>query len=344
MAALYGMKYLKETGYKPQNSIRFFFGCNEEKGMEDVEYYTSHYKEPEFSIVPDVTFPVCNGEKGILELDASCRKQSKVLKDFQSGIMSNAVPADAAAVLQLSGEDAEKVRTRGIEAGAEVRDTKEGLLEIHVKGIAAHAAFPEGSESAEVKLAELLLSMGVLDQAASELMKAVKEFFGDYYGAGLGIAYEDEMSGKLTHVGGMAKYDGTSFSQNINIRYNVTADYDEMTAAIEERLKAHDFQPDRIHNSSPCFTSPDTKEVQKLLQICTEHLGVQLEPYVMGGGTYARKLCHAVGFGPGMPDKKNLFGEERGGAHQPDEYVEIAHLKKAAAIYAEAIKALDELL
>lgn len=62
---------------------------------------------------------------------------------------------------------------------------------------------------------------------------------------------------------------------------------------------------------------------------------------MMGGGTYARRLRHGVGFGPGIPGKKKLFGDERGGAHQPDEYVEIAHLKKAVVIYADAIKALD---
>lgn len=36
-------------------------------------------------------------------------------------------------------------------------------------------------------------------------MDAICEMFGDYYGAGLNIPFEDEGSGKLTHVGGMCK-------------------------------------------------------------------------------------------------------------------------------------------
>ena len=341
VAALYGIKYLKDTGYKPTKSIRFFLGCSEEKGMEDVQYYVSHYREPEFSLVPDVMFPVCNGEKGIMELDACCEKKSRVLKSFQSGIMSNAVPADAKAVLILSKEEAEKVKARGRESGVCVQEKEEGCLEIHMKGIAAHAAFPEGSESAELKLAEFLLELEVLDREGAGLMEGVKTFFSDYYGAGLDIPYEDEASGKLTHVGGMAEYDGETFRQNINIRYNVTAVYDDMVAAMTKKLEASDFHITRIHNSNPCFTDPDSTQVQKLLQICGKYLGEGLKPYVMGGGTYARRLRHGVGFGPGIPGKKKLFGDERGGAHQPDEYVEIAHLKKAVVIYADAIKALD---
>lgn len=63
MTALYALRYLKEQGYKPKHSFRFYFGCDEEKGMSDLQYYTEHYKEPAFSIVPDVMFPVCNGER-----------------------------------------------------------------------------------------------------------------------------------------------------------------------------------------------------------------------------------------------------------------------------------------
>lgn len=341
MAALYGIKYLKDSGYEPKKSIRFFLGCSEEKGMEDVQYYVSHYKEPEFSLVPDVMFPVCNGEKGIMELDACCKKKSRVLKSFRSGIMSNAVPADAKAVLALPEEEARKVKEKGIQSGVWVQDGEEGCLEIRMKGIAAHAAFPEGSESAELKLAEFLLSLEVLDKEAAEILEGVKAFFSDYYGAGLDIPYEDDASGKLTHVGGMADYDGETFRQNINIRYNVTAVYEDMVAAITKKLEAYDFHITEIHGSGPCFTDPDSPQIQKLLKICAEHLGDGLMPYVMGGGTYARRLRHGVGFGPGIPGKKKLFGDERGGAHQPDEYVEIAHLKKAAVIYADAIKALD---
>ena len=57
-AALYSMKYLKEQEVPLEHTIRLYLGCSEERGMEDIEYYTSHYPAPEFSFTPDASFPV----------------------------------------------------------------------------------------------------------------------------------------------------------------------------------------------------------------------------------------------------------------------------------------------
>lgn len=340
LAALYAMYYLKEQGYEPKNSFRFVVGTNEETGMEDIQYYTEHYQEPIFSIVPDVSFPVCNGEKGILTIDAEQKVNSKVLLEFASGVVSNAVPSEASARLKISEEQAAKLEA----LGAQVEKESAGAYKVEVSGIAAHAAFPEGSDSAEVKLARILSHAGVLDQEADTLMKGLCILFGDYYGAGLGVPLADAMSGKLTHVGGMASFREGVFHQNINIRYNVTADYDSMIAIITEVMGRYGFTITRTHNSSPFYMAPDEPVVKELVKISNAHLGTDLEPFIMGGGTYARKLQNAVGFGPGVPRAEKRFGTERGGAHQPDEYVEIVDLKKAFVIYVDALQALDRLM
>ena len=312
--------------------------------MADVQYYAKNYKEPAFSVVPDVMFPVCNGEKGILEFDATRPVKSSKLVSFESGIMSNQVPAEAVAVLTLTEEETSKVKEVVEAVGGTCEKQADGSVKVYVHGIPAHAAFPEGSESAEVKMAGLLKKSGVLDEDAANLMDAICEMFGDYYGAGLNIPFEDEGSGKLTHVGGMCKLENGVFWQDVNIRYNVTAVYEVLMENITKTLKAHGFELTEAHDSAPCFTDPKSKEVQALMEVCNRNLGMELEPYVMGGGTYSRKLKHAVGFGPGIPGKAKRFGTERGGAHQADEYIEIEHLKKAFVIYVEAIQKLDEVV
>ncbi len=345
MAALYALRYLKEEGRVLKHSVRFFLGCSEEKGMEDVQYYAANYKLPEFSLVPDVMFPVCNGEKGIMELDAVRPVSSHVLAGFQSGIMSNAVPAHAEALLRLTGDEAQKLRkSEAFRLAGAVLEPAGELWRICAAGIPAHAAFPEGSESAEVKLADCLLKADVLDEDGARLMDAIVRLFGDYYGEGLDIASEDKASGKLTHVGGIASLEHGVFLQNINIRYNVTADYNQMTQRLEDRLRTFGFAIKELHNSAPCYTDETSPEVRLLTEICNEELGGSYAPYVMGGGTYARRLKHAVGYGPGIPGKAKRFGAERGGAHQADEYVEIDHLKQAFLIYVKAIQAVDLLL
>ncbi len=67
VASLYALRYLKEQGKSLTHTIRLYYGCSEEHGMEDIEYYKKHYPNPAFSIVPDASFPVCYAEKGILE-------------------------------------------------------------------------------------------------------------------------------------------------------------------------------------------------------------------------------------------------------------------------------------
>ena len=337
MAALYALHYLKEQGYQPKHSFRFFVGCSEEVGMDDLAYFTENYTEPVFSIVPDTAFPLCNGEKGILGIDADYALKSDVLLHFASGVVANAVPSEASAILKISEEGASRLES----LGAVVAKRSDGTYDVSVTGIAAHAAFPEGSDNAELKLARILSHSGVLDEEADALMKALCILFGDYYGAGLGVPFADEASGKLTHVGGLASYTDGVFRQSINIRYNVTADYDRMIKTITEVLQQYGFEVKEIDNSHPFHIDKDDPLVKMLLEIANRHLDTDLEPYVMGGGTYSRKLKRAVGFGPGIPKKAKRFGPDRGGAHQPDEYQEIEDLKKAFLIYVEALQALD---
>lgn len=342
LSAIYAVKYLMDSGYQPEHSIRMFLGCNEEAGMKDIEYYVEHNPMPEFSFTPDAAFPVCHGEKGVMEIDAEIKIHSTVLKDFSAGIASNAVPGDASAILQIEAEHLKNVVPEA--SVYAITDCGNGQTKIEVKGVAAHAAFPEGSESAEVKLASILLASDILDEEARRLMTGIIDAFSDYYGAGIGVPYEDEVSGKLTHVGGMARMNAGIFYQNINIRYTITADRPKLIETIRKTLEQKGFIVKHVRDSAPSYVNKTEPVIQKLTAICNEHLGTNLSPYVMGGGTYARKLRNAVGYGPGIPGDDKRFGDKRGGAHQPDEYVEIQRLRKAVSIYADAIVAIDKLI
>lgn len=339
-SVFYALRYLKEHGYQPKHSIRLYMGCSEERSMEDLEYYVEHYPLPLCSIVADSVFPVCYGEKGILEIQASAELESRVLKDFHAGIASNSIPALAECIL----ETRDKSKLEKLKSRKDVQVTKagDGLFHITVHGIAAHAAFPEGSESAEVKLADILLKSEVLDPAGEKLMRSVCCLFGDYYGEGLGVPYEDDVSGKLTHIGGMVSVKENKICQDINIRYNIKADYDLLLENIRMTLKENGFHIDSLRNSAPTYTDPESPMVRLLSEIVEKYYPGQ-KPFVMGGGTYARKLRNAVGFGPGNPNALKPFGTERGGGHQPDECIELKELLTAMEIYIEAIPKLDAL-
>jgi len=65
----------------------------------------------------------------------------------------------------------------------------------------------------------------------------------------------------------------------------------------------------------------------------------------MGGGTYARKLPNAVGFGPGLPTDMSSLGlpPGHGQIHGPDEVQSIPNLITALKIYIVALLELNEL-
>lgn len=342
MAALYALKYLKEIGWKSRHSIRFFFGCNEENGMKDIQYYINNNPMPIFSFTPDAAFPVCYGEKGIMVIDADYDIKSSNLKEFSSGVSSNAVPSDAYAIIEgeelslrnaLNGKDIHSIENLG-----------NGSFKITVKGIAAHAAFPIGSDSAEVKLARILKESNLVDEKAQKLINSITVIFDDYYGAGLGVPYEDNISGRLTHIGGIARTSDGVFRQNINIRYTITADRELMTRQIVKVLEENGFVIVNIKDSPPMYIDENEPVVGVLTDICNKHIGFSLKPYTMGGGTYARWLKNAVAYGPGTPGAENKFGPERGRGHQPDEYIELDKLKTAISIYVEAIKSIDSMI
>jgi predicted dipeptidase len=67
LCALYAMRAVRDCGLELKDGVRLILGCDEETGMEDVEYYLKNYKAPAFCFSPDSDFPVCNGEKGIYQ-------------------------------------------------------------------------------------------------------------------------------------------------------------------------------------------------------------------------------------------------------------------------------------
>lgn len=342
LAVLYALRYLKEKGWKPKNSIVHFFGVNEECGMQDIQYFTKRNAMPLFSLIPDSSFPVCYGEKGVMELDCEADMGAEsALVCWKSGVASNSVPALCEAVVDICFDEAygclKDVSNIEIE-------NENGKTRITAHGIAAHAAFPEGSESAQNIMCEALLKLPSLPECDVRLLKSILKLFYDYYGEGIGVPLADDISGKLTHVGGFSYIDGKKrkFVQNINIRYIITADYDKMVKDITETLAENGFSLTRIHNSAPMYVDRNLPIISRLTEICNSYFGMDMKPFVMGGGTYARKLKNAVGYGPGLPNERSVFGPDRGKGHQPDEYINMSKLENGFLVYVEALVELDK--
>lgn len=64
ISCLYGLYALKQAGVVPKRPIRIIFGCDEESGFQDLEYYLKKEKPPVYGFTPDCKYPVIYSERG----------------------------------------------------------------------------------------------------------------------------------------------------------------------------------------------------------------------------------------------------------------------------------------
>ena len=75
-----------------------------------------------------------------------------------------------------------------------------------------------------------------------------------------------------------------------------------------------------------------------------EVTGKDNQPYVIDGGTYARKLKHAVGYGGGNGVGADFLPKGHGAVHQPDEARNIQGILDAIKLYVISALEIDELI
>ena len=64
MTCLYALYAIKELNIKLHKPVRNIFGCDEETGFKDLEYYLKHEKPPVMGWTPDCKYPVVYSERG----------------------------------------------------------------------------------------------------------------------------------------------------------------------------------------------------------------------------------------------------------------------------------------
>lgn len=342
LACLYVLRCMRDLKIHLNRDASVFFGCNEECGMEDVAYYLQHHKAPDFSIIADSTFSVCHGEKGILTADLLLDVSGSNIVDFSGGHVSNMIPDRAYMILDhCSAQEAESA----LKAYKGLTVTAQGAQRVRIdaSGVCGHAAMPEGAVSATHLLAKAVSVSGLVSGRGQKVLTQIADMFSDYYGEGLKIACEDDISGKLTHIGGVLRLKDSCLIQNINVRYPVTVSPEWVADSLRAFCDNNGIALQNLKNDAPAYVPESHPAIGILNDICNDVLGTNYSPFVMGGGTYARKLPNAVAYGPDIAEKERPDGPDRGGAHQPDECVNIQMLLNGIKIYILALMELDQL-
>lgn len=160
----------------------------------------------------------------------------------------------------------------------------------------------------------------------------------------MGLACSDERSGALNCVCTFAELSGGKWELNFDTRYPVTFD----GSAIQEKLyayfAAYGWRLNELTDSPPRNTTGLDKEIAILGTCWTAVSGKTGQPFVIGGGTYARHLRNAVGYGPGDGQNCPFMPEGHGGIHGPDEARSVRSIAEAFATYIYACSELSKYL
>ncbi|MEY7998778.1 dipeptidase PepV [Clostridium sp. Mt-5] len=338
IAALFGLKAIKDLKIPLSKKVRVIFGTNEETGSSEMHVYNKKEKAPVSGFTPDAMYPLINAEKGIRRFHV-VKKLSPcncgiAIKSLKGGIRPNMVPdkcetvivtKDTENIVKAVKEFADK---KGYNMKAEIVNDN---VVLHLFGVGAHGSMPELGKNAVMQTFDFL---GTVAKGSCPLADYIN-FFNKYIGfetegTSLGIACEDEPSGKLSLNVGVAEINEEMANLWIDIRYPVTMKGEKIMDTLSKKFGECGAKIERVEADEPLYFPEDSKLVKVLLKVYTEQTGKEGKAYGIGGGTYAKELPNIIGFGPIFPGKPDLD-------HQANEYIEIEDLIMNAKIYAHTI-------
>jgi len=339
IAALYGLKAIKDLNLPLTHRVRIIFGTNEETGCKEMEHYLATEKPPIYGFTPDAEYPIIYAEKGLTIFDIVKElevKQSGGIKIeyIKGGLAANMVPEYSEAgisgigLLEVKEAVNKFAESSGYKLEAEICSEK---LIIKSFGQAAHGSTPQFGKNGIMQLFEFLGSLNIGKCDLSEFIEFCNKNIGmDPYGELFGCGLEDKPSGKLSFNTGIVTMAEDKITLNLNLRYPVTHTLEDMMIPFKERLVGTGIRVEALEHQKPLYFSEEHPLIKILQRVYTEQTGQEATLLAIGGGTYAKEMPNIVAFGPVFPGQPDII-------HQPNECITLEDLILNAKIYAHAI-------
>ena len=339
VASLLAMRCIKELGIPLKGNVKLILGTDEESGSKDLAHYFANHPFAPYSITPDTCFPVTNIEKATYgpkfsrSWDPQPETDGQILM-IHGGLRLNIAPGNCTVKIRSLAKAAvaDAMDTVAAETGVSFEAAEEnGILILEATGEQAHASHPEDGRNAITAMLDLLTRLPLADDAATKTVHDLHRLFpyGDNGGAALGIAMEDDISGKLTLTFSLLELDSTGFWGQFDSRDPLCAT-PENTKAVAEAVFASlgwnctgEFNPAHAVDENSPF-------IRILLDTYEEFSGRKGYCEAIGGGTYVHHIPGGVAYGAGEHDFiSNL--------HNANERARISQLLLTAEIYAAVI-------
>lgn len=345
VGAIWAMRALKNAGYTPKSRILLFSGSDEESGMTDVSLYAKTEEMPDFSIVPDNSYPVCRGEKTIINFWADFHTSFEDILEVKGGQAFNIALDKAEVTLRdksgLFKEIESKIKDR---ADCSVSKAEDKITLI-TKGRSTHAAIPEKSLNAFLVAIDVLSELSISENDKKILIQA-RPLLSNPFLKDAGLFTTDSEFGDTTCVNGIVKTDNGKLSLSFDCRYGNEVDGDKLKEDIENYLNKIGAEYNRKYGLDGYVIPEASPLVKAMADAYREITGDNdSKPYLSLGGTYARFLKNAVSTGSCLSVTPSLdLPEGHGGVHQPDEMLDIEGFLQGIEILSHMIIKADKVL
>ncbi len=333
------LRILAASEWKPTRGLHLIFGCNEESGMKDMDYYVHHTDRlPDTGFVPDCTFPVNYGEHGSCLIEVSIPVPVQI-----TSAESSLHPHITCGTATCTFVDFPKnivelfdfyLRTNGLSGQLEI---VRGECNVTMIGKSAHGSRPYEGLNAAYHLLNFVFNL-LQDEPKASFIACFQRTDGN----GLGIRSKSFKTGDLS----IAITDMTLSENRLKLLLDCRSPSDLIVSEIVDQIQRVLVQFDAdvycrlVENNPGFYTDPSSPLVATLDQLYRHFFNDPLTPSkVSPGDTYARKFKgKLVAFGP--TTRSHLKNKAIGQAHQINEGMDIDILMKATEVYIESLRYL----
>lgn len=338
VASLYALKAARDIGGAFAHGARVVLGTAEETGSDDLKYYFPLEAPPPMSFSPDAFYPVLNVEKGQYwpEFGASweaCADLPRVVRAV-GGATHNIMPRDAYALVEgMTEPEVRAACDAHPQAGVTFAvSTESGFVRIDATGVGAHASKPDKGANAQTALCALLAALPLAPHPSRDALHSLVRLFphGDHYGAAIGVAMSDEVSGPLTLVFSVLDLDEKGVRAQFDSRVSICGTKENVQDVAERALANAGFAVRGSALRAGHYTPADTPLVQTLNRVYEDYTGLEGGCVAIGGGSYLHDVEGGVVFGCSFPGTENRM-------HGPDEFAVVDELIASAKMFTQVI-------
>lgn len=314
IATLYALAFFKENNIPLKNDVRLVFGSNEERSMDDIEYYLKKAGQPDWALAADGDFPTENGELGKIQFIISVPKAPGVEYIRSHGSGQGLIQEWCETLI-----DNKSVAYRKTPAG---KDGSGGIANASAHAI-LHAQQPIFADEHQEQIIRSILSDG-----KGELM---------------GVAASDEIFGDSLFRIYKVDTVGEEIRLYFDLRLTHFANLQETADKILKFAKENQLNIQISKINKGYYEPADSGIVKLLTDLYNDEMGADEQPDILhSGSTYARLFDHSCGFGAGNRYEVKPFPAGHGSVHGPDEAQNIGVLLNAVKLYILGIKAIDD--